>query len=219
MQRLARAARESNCAIVLIHHAGKVNGTYRDSTEIGAGVDVIIEIEPLAQDREDTGLRRLRPRGRIPDLAPFEVQFNGTSFSLANGGAAPLSLRVLNFVKAHEGCSQSHVRTAVGARKDDVRRELTALINAGLIADLADAKGSHFHAIHENTGPGAGPGSHAGPNRSGPGPEGLTPAPGPSGPYVIGGPRDPRRDPDPRSHAQNEEQVEADFEREGMRLP
>ena len=48
MRPLVRIARDTNCALVLLHHAGKSEGKYRDSTEIGAAVDVIVEMSVTA---------------------------------------------------------------------------------------------------------------------------------------------------------------------------
>jgi hypothetical protein len=213
MRRFAMMARNYRCAIVLVHHASKSDGSYRDSTEIGAGVDVIIEVEPLPANQEDTGLRKLRPRGRIPNLAPFTVQYNGTGFSITTG-AVPLGMRVLGYVREHPGCSQNAATKAVGAREADVKKELESLIKARLVVDQGDVRGRRFVAT-ENAGrhPGgtweAPPGQV--PSASAMPPGGLTPDS--RTPYVIGGSREAVRE----APTNDDDELELQLTREGLR--
>jgi hypothetical protein len=81
MARLVRIARRRDAAVLLLHHALKSDGAYRDSTAIGAAVDVILELRP---DEQNAMARRLRTRGRfqVPDTT---VCLEDTGFTLASG--------------------------------------------------------------------------------------------------------------------------------------
>jgi len=73
-------AQKSGAAIVVLHHAGKKDGEYRDSTEIGAGVDMLIQMPGgLKGNRQ-----RLEGKGRIVGVAPYTitVELVGTAHQL-----------------------------------------------------------------------------------------------------------------------------------------
>src|SRR6185369_11216641 len=58
---LRSIARETDCAIILLHHLNKAGTGYADSRQIGAGVDIIIEMREV----EDPPTRRaFKVRGR-----------------------------------------------------------------------------------------------------------------------------------------------------------
>jgi AAA domain len=59
MAGLTRIARDTDAAVLLLHHARRSDGAYRDSSAIGAGVDVIAEMA----DGDDADVRLLRVRG------------------------------------------------------------------------------------------------------------------------------------------------------------
>ena len=44
VQSLTHYAHESGVALILVHHGRKADGKYRDSSAIGAAVDVILEM-------------------------------------------------------------------------------------------------------------------------------------------------------------------------------
>jgi hypothetical protein len=80
MSELLGLAQKSGAAIVVLHHAGKKDGEYRDSTEIGAGVDMLIQMPiGLKGNRQ-----RLEGKGRIVGVAPYRitVELVGTAHQL-----------------------------------------------------------------------------------------------------------------------------------------
>jgi hypothetical protein len=135
MLALTRLARKTDAAMLLIHHAKKSDGRYRDSSAIGAGVDVIIELQP---GTKDPAVRLLKPKGRFhcPESA---VRFLGDRFDLVSG-ELPLADRVRVFVEQHPGCSLRQVRQGVSGRGGDVDAVLAALEKAGLIVNRGSGK-------------------------------------------------------------------------------
>jgi hypothetical protein len=106
---LQRLARFRNLAAVLIHHANKSSGTYRDSTAIGAAVDLIITLTSRAD-----GSRRSKSEGRFP-VSEFTARLNQETGLItfeedsvegiaADRGPAPLELqyRVLRLLQSAE---------------------------------------------------------------------------------------------------------------------
>jgi hypothetical protein len=86
MSELLGLAQKSGAAIMVLHHAGKKDGEYRDSTEIGAGVDMLIQMPGgLKGNRQ-----RLEAKGRIIGVAPYEitVELVGTTHRLVGGDRA-----------------------------------------------------------------------------------------------------------------------------------
>jgi AAA domain-containing protein len=80
MSELLGLAQKSGAAILVLHHAGKKDGEYRDSTEIGASADMLIQMPGgLKGNRQ-----RLEAKGRIIGVAPYEntVELVGTTHQL-----------------------------------------------------------------------------------------------------------------------------------------
>jgi hypothetical protein len=136
MARLVRIARVHGAAILLLHHARKSDGTYRDSTAIGAAVDVLLELRP---DQQESTVRHLKARGRFV-VADTSVCLTAAGFSLASGGLS-LEARVLAFVKATAGCSLRQVVKGVSGRDSDISGAIHALLSRGDLVDVGSAKG------------------------------------------------------------------------------
>ena len=71
-------------AVIVLHHAEKRSGEYRDSTEIGAVADMLIQM-PKGIERGNR--QRLEAKGRIHGIEPYSitVQFTGTGHQLIAG--------------------------------------------------------------------------------------------------------------------------------------
>ena len=81
MAAIARTARDTNAALVLAHHTRKSDGRYRDSTAIGAGVDVIVEMRA----GNEPEVRRLQARARWP-VEDLTVRLTANGYERAAGG-------------------------------------------------------------------------------------------------------------------------------------
>jgi hypothetical protein len=115
MARFVRIAREHETAVVLLHHARKSDGTYRDSTAIGAAVDALIELRP---DQDNSNVRRLKGRARF-SIADTSIELAANGYRLA-AGELSLETRVLAFVQAMPGCSSRALVKGVSGRHSDI---------------------------------------------------------------------------------------------------
>jgi hypothetical protein len=134
MSRIAAIARRSNVAVLLLHHMKK-DGGYRDSTSIGAGVDIIVEMDDGPVD--DPTSRKLRPKGRI-NVAAFSIRYDpsGPSFALLGGDLTP-DARALAYLSANPGLSMSDLAAGIGGKRTTALaiirslRDRRAVVNRG----------------------------------------------------------------------------------------
>jgi hypothetical protein len=146
VQQLTDIAHGTGVAVVLIHHARKSDGRYRDSSAIGGAVDLIVEMFAPDEDADPT-LRRLRARGRVPVPSVTDCRFDGDTFALAaQGTQAPLETRILRAVSERPGCSVNDVAEAVGARRSDVQACVTRLLAGGEIRN--EAQGTRWMTLY-----------------------------------------------------------------------
>ena len=140
---LVRLARERDAAVVLAHHTTKAeNGGYRDSTAIGAAVDLILELQ-----RDGDGPRRkVSALGRWT-VAGFTLELVGDGYRLVAVGELSLDARLLAFVQQHPACSKLDVRSSVGGRAEDVDRALAQLIGRGAVRDTGTDRRHAYEAV------------------------------------------------------------------------
>jgi predicted ATP-dependent serine protease len=136
MAALTKLARDFNCAVIIVHHARKSDGTYRDSSAIGANVDCIMEMHP---DERDTNARHLKVKARftVPNCT---IRFNGTGYEMAETVEPTVMLRnsILEYVKAHPGSSLGKLRDGVVGASAKVGSMVDELVSEG---DLREEKG------------------------------------------------------------------------------
>jgi hypothetical protein len=136
MTALTRIARDTDAAVMLLHHARRSDGAYRDSSAIGAGVDAIVEMA----DGPDADVRvlRVRARWRVGDYSIRLAGEPGTQrYELATGEPS-LDARVLQHVEAHPGCSARAVRDGVAGRTADIGAAIRRLLGAHAIENRGD---------------------------------------------------------------------------------
>jgi hypothetical protein len=133
---LLRLARERDLAVDVSHHAKKSEGGYRDSSAIGANVDLILELRP---DAGDPTRRHISALGRWP--APgFTVDLVGDRYQLVSAAELSLDARVLVYIEGHPGCPGAAVRDHIGGRKEDVDHALRRLIAQGAVRDVGNER-------------------------------------------------------------------------------
>jgi hypothetical protein len=148
---LIRLARDRDMAVAIAHHAKKNDGGgYRDSSAIGALVDLLLELQP---DAGNPGRRNVTVLGRWPAVN-FAVELTGDWYHLVAAGELSLDARVLAFVQQHPECSQAAVRGHVGGRAQDADAALGRLLASGAVSDAGTER---RHAYCTTTEPGAGP--------------------------------------------------------------
>lgn len=142
VQQITDLAHESGAAVILIHHAKKADGRYRDSSAIGGAVDVIAEVFTPDRDTDPT-LRRVRVVGRVPGC-DFQMRFDGDDYQLDTAGEAPLDHRILAQVRSNPGAGVNTLADLLGVRKYDVGVAVTRLLAIGALRDTGSRKGHHL---------------------------------------------------------------------------
>jgi len=145
MAGLSRIARESGAAILLLHHGNKSDGSYRDSTAIGAGVDVVLEM----REGDEIGERKIRARGRLPmtDFTVRLVEGSRPRFELVTGELS-LDHRVYRFMETRPGEGIRGVRDGVRGRSRAIDAAVGRLISAGAVVDKGN---DQRHAYYVST--------------------------------------------------------------------
>ena len=124
MQEIGWIARRHNVAILLVHHAKKgESGEDRDSTAIGAGVDLIIKMKkPGPSIREFVCVGRWETRDfhmRLSeDMRSYDVV----------GAETPLPERIINSVLQNPNCSQRSILKDVEGKAAIITKTLDELI-------------------------------------------------------------------------------------------
>lgn len=131
MRPLRQLARRTGCAFILLHHTVRDGSRYAGSHQIGAGVDLILEMEV----REQTKRRFQRPRGRVKVL-PFTLDYDtgADRYDLAPEGLT-IEERVLRAVRSSPGVSMNRLCLLVGARKEETEAAVRKLLDADRIED------------------------------------------------------------------------------------
>lgn len=124
---LRDVARATGCAFLLLHHTVRDGSRYAGSHQIGASVDLLIEMKRRESRRE------FKPLGRFP-VAPFALAFDTATerYRLAEG-APSLESVVLEAIRAAPGLSMRQAQQATGKRREDVSAAVLRLLAAGQI--------------------------------------------------------------------------------------
>lgn len=125
------------CAVLLLHHSTKNDGRYRDSTAIGAAVDVIIEMFG-----DGDAPRVLKARGRFP-LGETRIKLEGDEFRLVET-AEEFEARLLKFVASHARCSFKELRDALGGGTSELTKVRDRLLKTGALVNVGTA-GAHSY--------------------------------------------------------------------------
>jgi hypothetical protein len=143
---IGQIARRFNVAFLLLHHARKSDGEFRDSTAIGAGVDMIMQMK---QVKGEPTVRALSPRGRW-HVGKFKIRLDSDGFSLL-GGVTPIGEKVrsmkdnvYSFVATHPDCSKRAVRKGVPGNNDAKDHALDELVKDGTINDTRAGRGHSY---------------------------------------------------------------------------
>lgn len=137
VQDLTDLAHKSEPSILLLHHARKSDGRYRDSSAIGGAVDVIAEMY-APDEAADPCKRLVRVRGRVP-VGDVAFRWTGYTYQLANhspgADALPLDDRILAYLRTNPGSSSSHLRQAMRTRAAETDAAIERLLTSGRVVD------------------------------------------------------------------------------------
>lgn len=131
VQALTNIAHTCGVALVIIHHARKADGKYRDSSAIGGAVDIIAEVFPPDENGEPTR-RRVRPIGRVPSRA-VDFSFDGQRYvrldASSSPSKAPIEQRILDVVRERPGISANDVADAVHENRKTCLERIRFMLN------------------------------------------------------------------------------------------
>jgi putative DNA primase/helicase len=138
---LTQLCHHTGVALVIIHHAKKSDGRYRDSSAIGGAVDIIAEIFS-PDEAADPRRRRVRPIGRVPSRA-VDFIFDGRRYLLADADGhtkAPIEQRILDVLRERPGISANDVADAIGEQRKHTLDRLKFMLNQRQIINDGDSR-------------------------------------------------------------------------------
>ncbi len=142
VQGLTDLCHQTAVALILIHHARKADGKYRDSSAIGGAVDIIAEVFPPDEfATTDPTRRRVRPVGRVPARG-VDFRYDGRSFTIADPSEskAPLDQRIVAVVRDRPSCSANDVADAIGEQRAQVLNRIAGLVAGGVLINDGNAR-------------------------------------------------------------------------------
>ena len=128
-------------ASLLLHHANKSDGSYRDSTAIGANVDAIIEMF----GKRGSNVRTLRTVARFPTDEEVRIALNGSRFDVLDG-APDLDGRILTYVSKNPRCSFNDIAEGVPGRRADLAEARDRLLKKRALTNVGNAN-SHSYMV------------------------------------------------------------------------
>lgn len=145
MEELERLARVFDVAFLIIHHSRKSDNRYRDSTAIGGGVDVILEMHPGERDNE----RRIKVSGRfgMGDFAFRLLDGEGPPTYELIGKDESLNVRIKRYLRRHPGASTREVRENVRGTSADIADMLEQLEEQGVVENRGAAGGHEWSLV------------------------------------------------------------------------
>jgi hypothetical protein len=117
---------------VVLHHGKKDDSGYRDSTAIGAGVDMILTLS----GKPDSSKRVITALGRFT-ISNYAVWLKGAQYTIGSVAAGDsLADKVLSYLRQNPvGVSANALASAIGARKIEVLEALAFLKRRGLVQE------------------------------------------------------------------------------------
>lgn len=127
-------------ATLLLHHSRKSDGKYRDSTAIGANVDVILEMHG-----EDAQPRVIKGKGRFP-IEETKLLLEGHTYKLLDS-TPQLQKRILDFVKANPKCSWKDIQRNISGGHTELMNAKNELMKQNLLVNVGTAL-NHCYEAH-----------------------------------------------------------------------
>lgn len=138
---LTQLCHQTGVALVIIHHAKKSDGRYRDSSAIGGAVDIIAEVFS-PDENADPRRRRVRPIGRVPARA-VDFIFDGRRYILADADGrtkAPIEQRIMDVLRERPGISANDVADAIGEQRRHTLDRLKFMLNQCQVINDGDSR-------------------------------------------------------------------------------
>lgn len=138
VNRLTRLSRTTRAGVLLLAHARKSDGQYRDSSAIGAGVDVVLEMA----EGDEVDVRKLKAKARW-SVQPYRVRLVGQAYELVDGELS-LDTRITLYVQGNPRCGTTKIRNHIGGRASDVDAAIQRLVSVGVLVDDGDGHGHQY---------------------------------------------------------------------------
>ena len=138
---LIALARKHDAALVILHHVRKSDGVYRDSGEIAASVDCLLELRVPDPGLGDPAIRDITGRARWA-VSPFSVALRDGRYELAEHVELSTDTRVLLHVEATPGISLTALRKLVRGRASKVDAAVNQFERKGAI----EKRGTGLHS-------------------------------------------------------------------------
>jgi hypothetical protein len=130
----------TQAAGVLLHHTTRDGKRYRDSGQLGAGVDQIITI---TVDPKDDTVRQVDSRGRVT-VERFRLSYADDRYDFLDGDQS-LEVRVARIIQAEPGISNNRLRLRVGGKAAKVDAAVESLVAQGAVVDDVQS-GNHAYS-------------------------------------------------------------------------
>jgi hypothetical protein len=155
LRQFRQIARRTGAGIVLLHHVNRSTGKYRGSGQLGAGVDVVLE---MTEHESDPTVRKVRARGRVP-VGDFTMRYVNGRYELEEGGLT-LEMRVYRAVASNPGIGMARLREVVGGKASDCDGAVRDLLRRLAVEDRGSTGGHAYHVrpLSSESGPGQPPG-------------------------------------------------------------
>lgn len=151
VQPLTNIARDTGAGLCIVHHGRKEDGSYRDSTSIGAAVDMLLALS----DGEVQGVKKITPLGRW-EMRPLSFRIRPAAedcppvFELTSGDLS-MDFKVFQFVRANPGATTRGIRDGVKGANEEKALATTRLVKGGYIQDRGGRRGNAFYATKTYT--------------------------------------------------------------------
>lgn len=146
---IARGYKSRERGVVLLHHASK-SGGFRDSTAIGAGVDVLLGMSGEDDDGGNSFVRKINVKGRVSGFAGFKVRLDQSAQDyILEAGELPIEVRVVDAVRITPHMGTSRLRAAVGGKGVEVDAVVSRLVGKVVLDIGKDSRHDYILPGHE----------------------------------------------------------------------
>jgi hypothetical protein len=143
--------RRTGAAAVITHHTDKAGRGYADSRQIGASVDLILE---MTKHDTDKTVRKVAAAGRVR-VSDFSMRYVEPWYQLEDGELT-VEMKVYRAIESNPGIGTVKLRAAVGGNASEVDTAVRGLTRSLAIEDRGDGKVHRYHVrpLSVQSGPG-----------------------------------------------------------------
>lgn len=145
MSGLTRVARQFDTALLILHHANRADGHYRDSSAIAASVDALIEMSPT----KISNTRKFDVKARwLAEPFALQLQEEGGAMRYTYGQEeVSIDALVLDYVEQNSGCALREIRNGIGGKSEDVDRARTRLVQENMIENRGTGNRHKYYRV------------------------------------------------------------------------